>query len=86
MGSDNVYLEFATWHYYDLGFTLPKNLTSISSQAFSGLSQEFYIVVTDKVTYIADDAFEGSKVLIIAPMNSYAIEWAQKHDFPYSIR
>ena len=41
--------------------------------------------IPESVTSIADDAFSGSNIIIVAPDGSYAITWAQDHDFDYLI-
>ena len=63
--------------------TLPSNLTSIDSEAFANLESVDGVRIPASVVNIADDAFKNSVIVIIAPVDSYAIEWAKGHDIPY---
>ena len=60
--------------------TLPANLTKIESEAFSGLTSVDAVRVPETVVEIADDAFEGSDIIIIAPEGSYVLQWAEDND------
>ena len=61
--------------------TLPASLTTIESQAFACLTHVDAISIPATVASIADDAFEGSDIVIIAPVGSYAATWAAEHGF-----
>ena len=60
---------------------LPNHTKMIESEAFAGLTNVDIIVIPASVTSIADDAFAGSDIIIIAPSSSYAYRWAQSHGF-----
>ena len=64
-------------------FTLPADLTTIESEAFAGMTQGFNLVITDRVTAIADDAFSGARVVFICPDGSYAAQYAEAHSIPH---
>ena len=65
--------------------SLPSGLTTIESEAFANLTNADAIRIPDSVTFIAEDAFSGSGIVILTPMGSYEEEWAQDsaHEFPY---
>ncbi len=65
--------------------TLPAHLSEIGSEAFAGLPAAEAVRIPGSVTSIADDAFSGSSIVILAPDGSYAITWAQDHGFDYLI-
>ena len=65
--------------------TLPANTQTIESEAFAGLSN-VEIVIPGTVASIADDAFAGSTLNIIAPVDSYAANWAEEHGIPCIIQ
>ena len=70
---------------YGSVLTLPLNLTSIESEAFAGINAAQAVRIPETVTEIADDAFDGSSVVILAPEGSYAIQWAQDNNIPYHV-
>ncbi len=59
--------------------TLPASTVTIESEAFANLPTVDRIVIPATVTSIADDAFSGSNITIVAPANSYAANWAAEH-------
>ena len=63
--------------------TLPESLTAIRAEALSGLDSAEAVWIPASVGEIADDAFDNSAIVIIAPADSYAIQWAENHDVPY---
>ena len=65
--------------------TLPAELTAIESEAFADLERAVNVKVPEGVTSIAEDAFRGSDVTIVAKAGSYAIAWAQEHGVPFVI-
>lgn len=83
--NDNDCLTMAIIHYGPSEpsgiLILPADLTAIESQAFAGLTDVDAISIPATVKSIADDAFEGSDIVIIAPAGSYAATWAQEHGF-----
>ncbi len=64
---------------------LPTKLAEIGSEAFAELIAVDAIHIPNSVTSIADDAFSGSSMIILAPDGSYTITWAQDHGFDYLI-
>ncbi len=56
--------------------TLPAGLTQIDEYAFAYLENVDVVRIPATVQSIAETAFEGSRVLIIAPSDSYAYDWA----------
>ena len=63
---------------------LPTGLNAIGSEAFHNLPNVNAVQISASVSTIAEDAFD-SNIVIIAPQNSYAINWAQNHGFEYII-
>ncbi len=63
--------------------SLPAQLTMIESEAFSGLSAVEAVRIPATVQSIADDAFSGSNIIVLAPAGSYAIQWAADHEVRY---
>ena len=59
--------------------SLPQNLTHIASQAFLNLTAADAVRIPGTVSSIAEDAFEGADVIILAPAGSYAAHWAREH-------
>ena len=59
---------------------LPDSLTEIGSLAFAHMGTGYGIVVPETVVRIADDAFTGTEVTLIAPADSYAATWAAAHE------
>ena len=64
-------------------FILPADLNAIEAEAFAGMTQGFNLVITDRVTSIAEDAFTGSRVVFICPDGSYAAQFAEDHSIPH---
>ena len=60
---------------------LPKSLTQISAQAFLNLTAVDAVRIPASVACIAEDAFDGADVIILAPAGSYAAQWALEHGF-----
>lgn len=81
---NNILLS-ATIHYNQPGgeinniLTLPESLTTIESEAFISVAADA-VRIPETVTFIADDAFDTG-LIIIAPANSPAAEWAEEHHF-----
>ena len=63
---------------------LPAALTTIESEAFTGLSNIDAVRISEKVTSIANDAFDKGMILIV-PAGSYADTWAAGQDDIYAI-
>jgi len=59
--------------------SLPANLGEIENEAFAGLTAVEAIRIPEGVYYIADDAFTGTNIIILAPEGSYAANWASHH-------
>ena len=64
---------------------LPDQLTTIESGAFSGV-KDVAIYIPDRVTEIADDAFDKDDVLLIVSSISDWPDWAREHGIPYTTR
>lgn len=62
---------------------LPASLSRIESEAFSNLNQIVYIVISDNVTFIAEDAFSESNVTILCPKGSYAEQFCKLKGVDY---
>lgn len=61
-------------------------ITAIGSKAFAECSQIESLDITEKVTSIADDAFGGNNnIIIYAPYNSYAGDYAKSHGITYRL-
>ena len=60
---------------------VPAGCTGIGSRAFAGCGKLRLAVLPASVRSIADDAFEGYSLTILAPAGSYAAVWAQNHGF-----
>ena len=61
---------------------LPAGLITIESEAFAGLTNVDAVRIPASVESIADDAFSGSSIVIIAPAGSEnIISWAESHGF-----
>ena len=73
-------------HLYENTLKLPESTTTISSEAFAGLTQGVNIDVPSTVTSIADDAFEDSAVVIIGDAGGYVEEFCDEHEIPFSAR
>lgn len=64
---------------------IPDTVQMIGTGAFMQCTDLTKAEIPDTVTSIADDAFYGcSNLTIYANSGSYAIEYAQSHDIPYS--
>jgi len=61
---------------------VPYGTESISSRAFADSALE-KIYIPRTVSYIAEDAFEGTDALICAPEFSYAQTYAEQHGFEW---
>lgn len=80
-GSFTVKLDFTNDFQHVL--TLPASMTTIESEAFAGLANVDAVRIPASVVSIADDAFEGSQVVIITPHESNAENWAREHEFEF---
>ena len=58
---------------------LPASLTAIDEQAFMGTDTE-YVIVPDTVTWIADDAFEGNRAMMLFGNTDAVRKYANDHD------
>lgn len=58
---------------------IPEGCTSIGSRAFSECDGLMYIAIPDSVTFIADDAFEGSNDMLLV----YCSEGSAAYDYVY---
>ena len=59
--------------------TLPDDLQTIESQAFANLPDVEAVRIPAGVTSIADDAFSGTDIIVIAADGTYAAQWAEAH-------
>ncbi len=58
---------------------------SIGSLAFANCENLTVIDIPFSLTSIEDDSFSGTpNVVVSAPVNSYAIDWAQEHNISYT--
>ena len=71
---------------YENTLKLPECTTTISSEAFAGLTQGVNIDVPSTVTSIAEDAFEDSAVVIIGEAGGYVEEFCNEHEILFSAR
>lgn len=62
---------------------LPEDLTTIGAEALSGLESAEAVRIPESVGEIADDAFDNSSIVILAPEGSYAVQWAEAHGVPH---
>lgn len=67
----------------DPDIILQADLPTIESEAFVNLGSTVVILVSETVTFIADEAFAGGDVVITAPAGSYAIQWAEANNVTY---
>lgn len=83
INEENDYFINANWHLnYNLEKSklfLPEGLKRIESQAFVNTHAN-YIVISDEIEYIADDAFSVGTILVVSE-GGYAERWAQEHGF-----
>ena len=64
---------------------IPDGVTEIGSRAFADCPALMEVTIPTSVTFIAQDAFEGSDmVVIVCGEGSYAAEWAAAHFFTIS--
>ena len=64
---------------------IPDGVTEIGSRAFADCPALMEVTIPTSVTFIAQDAFEGSDmVVILCGEGSYAAEWAAAHFFTIS--
>lgn len=68
---------------YEHTLELPAELRIIEKDALSELDSVEAVRIPDTVYSIENNAFDGSDVIIVAPTDSYAIEWAKSHSRPY---
>lgn len=67
-----------------LDIRIPDTLTKIGAMAFRGCSALECIELPESLTEIGENAFEDCNFLVIkAPADSYAIEYAEKHGIEY---
>ena len=60
-------------------YVVPASVKRIEKRAFADLQKNAIIRLTDNVAYIADDAFEGSCVVLYCPPDCYAAAFADTH-------
>lgn len=65
---------------------IPEGVERINMRAFFYSSSFETIHISKSVSFIAKDAFIGCKATIIAPVNSYAIEFAKENNIPYIVQ
>ena len=65
------------------GIEIPSGCVSIGSRAFAVCPNLRYVFIPRSVTYIAEDAFEGSDVVIVSPYSCFAQYFAQSNDIPW---
>lgn len=75
----NAEIHFSGMPSFTNVLTLPDSLVSIESEAFAGLTSVDAVRIPAGVTQIADNAFDGTDLVIIAPDSSYAAQWAEEH-------
>ena len=61
---------------------LPDGIKTIGSKAFANSSLK-KINLPDSITSIAEDAFDGTRVYVVAPAGSYALKWARELKLDY---
>ncbi len=61
---------------------LPASLTAVEIQAFQGIPEGSVVFIPGSVTAIADGAFDEGTV-IVAPVGSFAAQWAETHGFEW---
>lgn len=71
----NTSLKMAYYGLHNI-LTLPAGLQVIESEAFAELTNADAIRIPASVTDIAEDAFNGTSAVILAPAGSYAAQWA----------
>ena len=67
--------------------SLPDGVSSIPARAFADCENLCLIVVPKTISFIAEDAFEGSAdvAFVCSPDHTYAIEWAAEHLIPAAV-
>ena len=68
---------------FDGVITLPEDLSRIESQTFAGVTAQ-EIIIPASVTYIAEDAFAGSRIVEIHGSSDVAKEYAMTYGFTYT--
>ena len=63
-------------------YVIPSGTTVIRSRAFAQLQQTAIVRIPGSVSFIAENAFEGSNVLFKCPADSYAARFAREHCIP----
>ena len=63
--------------------TLPEDTITIESKAFANLGDHVNIEIPAGTANIADDAFDGSVVLLLVQAGSPAAEWAETNHVPF---
>ena len=62
---------------------VPESTKIIENEAFANLPDVDIIELPSGLESIADNAFDGSVIIIIAPEGSYAETWANNHNIPF---
>ena len=67
--------------------SLPDGVSSIPARAFADCENLCLIVLPESISFIAEDAFEGSAdvAFVCSPDHTYAIEWAAEHLIPAAV-
>ena len=78
-----------SWAFYNNKFTsvsIPNSVIKIESGAFSYCNYLTNVTIPESVTDIADDAFaESPQITLTVADSSYAWQYANKHQIPYTI-
>lgn len=78
-----------SWAFYNNKFTsvsIPNSVIKIESGAFSYCDYLTNVTIPESVTDIADDAFaESPQITLTVADSSYAWQYANKHQIPYTI-
>ena len=65
---------------------LPRNVHTICSRAFADMPNLETIIMYDGITFIEDDAFDGTNIKTIVYVtddyyrNTYVLNWAETHN------
>ena len=84
IGEFNETLDEIIIHYHyglpvpEQNLILPACLSTIESEAFTGLFPGAVVYIPGTVNFISDDAF-GKDIVIVTPLNSSAADWARRN-------
>lgn len=76
--------ENAFYHCFIETITLPDTVTTVCNEAFAECGSLTKVYFTNNVTYISETAFERTEnVVMYVPKDSYAYEYAKKHNIKF---